>query len=163
MSERFPELRRLVDETSEPKPTPSDYERAFNGFDYFEGSPRDNPFAGYTKSLAEFSVVARDQIPEVLTALDAAEAEVARLREARPRDEWHEEIGPVLWWCFPVSEPPYVGTPLDIGRTYAVEMNIADQTAAGVVTLGGWPGYHTHWTPLVVPARAALAPKEDGK
>ena len=50
-------------------------------------------------------------------------------RRARPRCEWHEDIGPVLWWKFPVDEPPYCGTPLD----------------------AEWAGYHTHWSPLIVP------------
>jgi hypothetical protein len=45
---------------------------------------------------------------------------------ARPLLEWHEDRGDVLWWRFPVEEPPYVGSPLDTD----------------------WPGYHTHWTPL---------------
>lgn len=35
------------------------------------------------------------------------------LIHARPFDEWHEDIGNVLWWRLPVCEPPYVGTPLD--------------------------------------------------
>lgn len=32
---------------------------------------------------------------------------------ARLAEHWHEDIGPVLWWNFPVEEPPYCGTPLD--------------------------------------------------
>ncbi|OKP95078.1 hypothetical protein [Paenibacillus sp. P46E] len=55
---------------------------------------------------------------------------------ARHIDEWHEDFGDVLWWEFPVCEPPYCGTPIDVD----------------------WPGYHTHWTPLTIPA--APAPKE---
>jgi hypothetical protein len=51
------------------------------------------------------------------------------MMQAQPRDEWHEDIGPVLWWFFPVQEPPYVGSPLD----------------------ENWPGYHTHWTEITVP------------
>ena len=47
----------------------------------------------------------------------------------RPLAEWHEDIGPVLWWRFPVDEPPHAGTPLD----------------------SDWPGHHTHWTPIPVP------------
>ncbi|NQX67963.1 hypothetical protein HQN90_17720 [Paenibacillus alba] len=47
----------------------------------------------------------------------------------RMKDEWHEDYSDVLWWSFPIQEPPYCGTPLD-----------AD-----------WPDYHTHWTPLVIP------------
>lgn len=49
-------------------------------------------------------------------------------------DEWHEDYGDVLWWSFPVEEPPYVGSPL----------------------WENWPGYHTHWTPL------PPEPREDG-
>ena len=45
---------------------------------------------------------------------------------ARPLEEWGEDYGDVLWWQFPIEEPPYVGSPL----------------------CSDWPGYHTHWTPL---------------
>ena len=82
-----------------------------------------------------------------------AEAELARLRkiedaaelacgmladcesakQARPLADWHEEVGVVLWWRLPVDEPPYCGSPLD----------------------DDWPGYHTHWTPLIVPDEPA--------
>lgn len=48
---------------------------------------------------------------------------------ARPLEEWGEDYGDVLWWKFPIEEPPYVGSPLD----------------------EKWPAYHTHWTPIVVP------------
>jgi len=43
--------------------------------------------------------------------------------------EWHGDIGNVLWWRFPIEEPPYVGSPLDTD----------------------WPGYHTHFTLLPLP------------
>jgi hypothetical protein len=46
--------------------------------------------------------------------------------KAQPLDVWHEDVGPVLWWRFPIDEPPWVGGPND----------------------SNWPGYHTHWTPL---------------
>jgi hypothetical protein len=49
---------------------------------------------------------------------------------ARPIDEWHEDIGAVTWWRFPVEEPPYCGSPLDTEWV---------------------PGYYTHFTPIVVP------------
>lgn len=65
--------------------------------------------------------------------------------EARPLSAWHEDDGPVLWWAFHVQEAPYVGSPLDLGQTVEVH------THAGMVSrfqVGGWPGYHTHWTPL---------------
>ena len=48
---------------------------------------------------------------------------------ARTLEEWGEDYGDVLWWKFPIEEPPYVGSPLD----------------------EKWPAYHTHWTPIVMP------------
>ena len=48
---------------------------------------------------------------------------------ARPLEEWGEDYGDVLWWKFPIEEPPYVGSPLD----------------------EKWPAYHTHWTPIPLP------------
>jgi len=53
------------------------------------------------------------------------------LLTARPIDEWGERDGNVLWWKWPVVEPPYVGIPDD----------------------DDFPDYVTHWTPLVVPIR----------
>lgn len=52
---------------------------------------------------------------------------------ARPLEDWHEDIGAVLWWKFPIDEPPYCGSPLDTD----------------------WPGYHTHWTPIQIPVGCA--------
>lgn len=56
---------------------------------------------------------------------------------ARPASDWHEDMGPVLWWRFPVVEPPYAGTPLD----------------------SDWPDYVTHWTPISIPPDAAGGPR----
>lgn len=67
----------------------------------------------------------------------------------RPLKEWREEFGPVLWWKFPITEPPYVGTPLDLGRTVQVEIN--ECFSVVIRDVGGWPGYHTHWTPIEIP------------
>lgn len=50
-------------------------------------------------------------------------------KRARPATDWHEDMGAVLWWSYPINEPPWVGQPTD----------------------SDWPGYHTHWTPLIVP------------
>ncbi|MGK7653194.1 hypothetical protein ACSQ76_12485 [Roseovarius sp. B08] len=44
---------------------------------------------------------------------------------ARPLEDWHEDLGFVVWWKFPVDEPAWIGTPND----------------------SDWPGYHTHFTP----------------
>ena len=32
---------------------------------------------------------------------------------ARPLEEWHEDMGPVLCCFFPIQEAPYCGSPLD--------------------------------------------------
>ncbi len=56
-------------------------------------------------------------------------------RKAIPLSDWHEGIGAALWWRFPVEEPPYCGSP------------VCDD----------WPGYHTHWTPILVPHDPAVA------
>jgi hypothetical protein len=53
----------------------------------------------------------------------------ARQPLSRPLADWHEDVGDVLWWRFPIEEAPYVGHP----------------------NCDNWPGYHTHWTPLVLP------------
>lgn len=69
--------------------------------------------------------------------------------KARPISEYHEDMGPVLWWRFPIDEPPYVGSPLDLG--FPIEMTIDWQGGVPLKTrvhVGGWPGYHTHFTPL---------------
>lgn len=52
---------------------------------------------------------------------------------ARPRSEWSEEEGAVLWWAFPIVQPPYVGDPRwsDFPKSEAEA---------------------THWTPFDVPA-----------
>ncbi|MGI4942062.1 MAG: hypothetical protein ACRYHQ_16125 [Janthinobacterium lividum] len=80
----------------------------------------------------------------------------------RPLSEWTEDHGAVLWWRFPVSEAPYLGSPLDAGRP--IEMTIRDSVRDYTYTqmLGGWPGYHTHWTPLpAVPADPSAGPAPD--
>ncbi len=48
---------------------------------------------------------------------------------AQHLEKWHEDFGSMLWWFFPITEDPYVGSPLDTN----------------------WPGYHTHWTPFQIP------------
>ena len=69
--------------------------------------------------------------------------------EIKTLDEWHEDFGDVLWWVFDAegnpAEAPYVGNPKDWG--YAVEMHGHEGLLARTY-VGGWPGYHTHWTRL---------------
>lgn len=73
-----------------------------------------------------------------------------------PADQWHESHGDVLWWCWRdgdwLAEAPYVGTPLDLGHTVECHTHAqkGDRPAARFM-VGGWPGYHTHWTRIAQP------------
>lgn len=113
---------------------------------------------------------AADDVRAVLTMLAASPPSVSTDKGSRPQeavpteqadrpvlarhiDEWHEDMGDVLWWTNPVREAPYVGSPLCLGRAYA--LSIGDFTAS--VDLGGWPGYHSWWTPL--PALPVFTPQ----
>lgn len=74
-------------------------------------------------------------------------------RKPKPLREWTDEDGPVLWWKFPITEAPYCGTPNDVGM--AVEMRHYVGGEGEIKTtrtfVGGWPGYHTHWTRFELP------------
>jgi hypothetical protein len=79
--------------------------------------------------------------------------------------EWTEEDGPVLWWKFPVTEPPWVGTPLCCGRTMRVRICCGLDSNEIELTHDepgdGWPGYHTHWQRIKVPKEPRIkVPKE---
>lgn len=59
---------------------------------------------------------------------------VGQATTPRPRSEWSDDDGTVLWWHLPICELPYVGSPLD----------------------DDWPGHdddddewYTHWTPIM--------------
>ena len=71
--------------------------------------------------------------------------------KANKLEDWNEEIGSVLWWKFPIEEPPYIGTPLDYGQTVEVTISYFDGGQTIRHFVGGWPGYHTHWTPIEIP------------
>lgn len=67
---------------------------------------------------------------------------------ARPLDEWHEDMGDVVWWALDehgewLGEPAYIGSPLDLGKNIRVTVDGNDF----VCSVAGWPGYHTHFTP----------------
>lgn len=71
-----------------------------------------------------------------------------------PASWWSEEDGDVLWWCFRdgewLSEAPYVGSPMDLG--YTVQLRAQDtKLREHMMMVGGWPGYHTHWTRITIP------------
>lgn len=79
-----------------------------------------------------FARCVRWSVRELAEEMDAAEGEasdLASLTTPRPLDEWDESDGAVLWWRFPIEEPPYAGTLLD----------------------DDFPHYVTHWTPIPVP------------
>ena len=69
---------------------------------------------------------ASDDIIGIVNQLDEPTKVIAHLAE-----KWHEDIGPVLWWDFPVEEPPYCGTPLDDDfpkyKTHFTELHIPDE------------------------------------
>lgn len=82
-----------------------------------------------------------DQVPLPWTSYEGdARAALAAIRKthavvssvARPGEEYHEDMGNMLWWRFPIDEPPYAGMPGDCD----------------------WPGYHTHFTPIPMPLSA---------
>ena len=69
---------------------------------------------------------------KIINQLDEPTKVIAQLAK-----KWHEDIGPVLWWDFPVEEPPYCGTPLD----------------------DDFPKYKTHFTELHIPDEVEEEPK----
>lgn len=88
----------------------------------------------------------------------AMEAESRRMiaeLTPRPLSEWTEEDGDVLWWQFPVVEAPYCGTPNDCGMTVEMRHYVMVDGKREIKTVrtdvGGWPGYHTHWTRIIIP------------
>lgn len=70
-----------------------------------------------TKESAAALVEANKQIENLRVML-------ADLLNLHPADTWSEDDGDVLWWCLPIEEPPYCGTPLDMA----------------------FPRYATHWS-----------------
>lgn len=50
------------------------------------------------------------------------------------------------------GEPPYVGSPNSLGFTVEGELLLRqhrqNRKRKIAMMVGGWPGYHTHWTPL---------------
>jgi hypothetical protein len=98
------------------------------------------------------------------SAKGEASAAQAPSQIARPLDEWHEDMGPVIWWFFPMTEAPYVGSPLDCGAPvevvtrYYEKCKVVEKLTRHNV--GGWPGYHTHWTPMPQLPRQIEDPSE---
>lgn len=80
-------------------------------------------------SATSASQLAKDII-DLSAEHDALRRFLLQFHRPRAAVEWHEDYGSVIWWTFPISEPPWVGTPLH----------------------SDWPGYHTHWTPIFMPS-----------
>jgi hypothetical protein len=72
-------------------------------------------------------------------------------RTPKRLDEWSEDDGPVLWWKFPLDEAPYCGTPNDLGHIVEMHHYHRGEMKVTRTTVGGWPGYHTHWTRFEMP------------
>lgn len=89
---------------------------------------------------ASEQVNARDmgiKVARAAALLQQQAAELAMLRQlarpvAIPGEAYEIDMGDVMWWRFPIDEPPWLGTPGD----------------------SDWPGYHTHFTPC--PAEPVL-------
>ena len=107
--------QKLIEEIKKEKYDFSKPETSLNSSDYKEG---------YND--------ASDDIIGIVNQLDEPTKVIAHLAE-----KWHEDIGPVLWWDFPVEEPPYCGTPLD----------------------DDFPKYKTHFTELHIPDEVEEEPK----
>lgn len=78
-----------------------------------------------------------------------------------PLHDWHEDMGDVLWWLWPIEQPPYVGSPLDMGHTVEAGIQLAAsdghrETGKMRISVGGWPWAgaddetlaRLFWTPL---------------
>ena len=101
--------QKLIEEIKKEKYDFSKPETSLNSSDYKEG---------YND--------ASDDIIGIVNQLDEPTKVIAHLAE-----KWHEDIGPVLWWDFPVEEPPYCGTPLDDDfpkyKRHFTELHIPDE------------------------------------
>lgn len=65
--------------------------------------PSDSWDRGHNEGLKSAVIVVSN-----LPTVDEPTKVIAHLAE-----HWDEDTGDVLWWNFPVEEPPYCGTPLD--------------------------------------------------
>lgn len=83
-----------------------------------------------------------------MTTIDAEALAFVMLTTPRPIAEYHEDMGPVLWWKFPIEEPPYVGGPNDLGTP----VQLLTPMGTYNVGVGGWvAGYYTHFTLIPIP------------
>jgi hypothetical protein len=100
----------------------------------------------YLKVLCDHEQHDPPAFREVIEALEA-------LTTLRPISEYEEDMGDVLWWKLPITEPPYVGSPNYLGQEVLISLQVntalkTEGTGYVRVHVGGWPGYHTHWSPI---------------
>lgn len=81
---------------------------------------------------------------------------IARTTIVYPASEWREDDGAVLWWHFPVCEPPLVGHGPGAGECNAD----GAPTACARAIESGWL---THWSRLPMVWNQAGHPKEIGE
>ena len=102
--------------------------------------PSDEELVAWLRDRAESTSLAH-AARRITRAADLLEQRhPAPVPVAIPGEEYHEDMGAVTWWRFPVDEPPWVGTPND----------------------SDWPGYHTHFTPAP-PEPATALPLPSGE
>lgn len=103
---------------------------------------------------------ARADMNSTVTIPATTAVAIADVRRPRSIDDWGEDMGPQLWWKFPVDEEPYSGTPNDHGRTIEVAVDDGVNRTARTFDVAPFPDYLTHFTPIIVPIRpfAASAP-----
>jgi len=76
------------------------------------------------------------------------------LYRPEPFANWCEEDGDVLWWRHPICEPPYLGSPLCLGRSVTATVTFGFEEAFFHGKMfGGWPfdaddEPSLWWTPL---------------
>ena len=99
------------------------YEIETGHFDSNQGEAR------LREALEKISEETDDPISMCRAKEALSHTEDTGIQKVRTLDEWHEDYGDVLWWTFPIQEPPYVGSPL----------------------CNDWPEYHTHWTVIAIP------------
>lgn len=87
---------------------------------------------------------------------------MADAEKPRPLHEWVEDYGDVLWHLWPIEQPPYVGSPLDLGRTVSFDITVQigidvyEVRPTKIGDTGGWPWRDADeetearlfWTPL---------------
>ena len=118
-------------------------------------------FNSYALRLADLvsGILKDEKYAEEIANKEAEALDV--LLTPRHEDEWHEDMHDVIWWPNPINEAPYIGSPLDLGRTVEVHIASSDgEEAISRIQVGKWKGdYYQWWTPLPTNEQVALIQK----